>query len=142
MELFEKKYKRLIRKKKVFACLFLVLIIGAFLTGLTGFIVCAVKNNDSMLVFFAVLGFAVPIVMLVAYLVATMTGKDKAKETLDSKLLKSELSADEVLKLGENLNLDLFGIAALKRAKELGLEHLPEGCIRDRILPTKDDLLK
>lgn len=77
-----------------------------------------------------------PIVMWVVYLVAIASGKDKAKEKLDSELMESNLSADEVMEIGEKLKLDLFGVAAVKRAKELGVDHLPEGCLRDGILPT------
>lgn len=142
MEQFEKKYKRMKLKKIAFVCIYYGLMALAFITGLVGMIVCDAKNIDKMISFFAVLGFVLPIVMWVAYLVAIASGKDKAKDKLDSELLESNLSADEVMEIGDKLKLDLFGVAAVKRAKELGIEHLPEGCIRDGILPTKDDLLK
>ena len=137
---FEKKYKRLRLKKRAFICIFFGLMALAFLTGLTGVIVCAVKNIEAMISFFVVLGLVLPIVMWVAYLVAIASGKDKAKDKLDAELMESNLSADEIMEIGEKCKFDLFGVAAVKRAKELGIDHLPEGCLRDGILPTKDDL--
>ena len=86
-----------------------------------------------------VLGFVVPVVMWFVFLVANISGKDKAREKLDSELMESNLTADEVMELGDKLKLDLFGVAAVKRAKELGIDHLPEGCLRDRILLTKEE---
>lgn len=142
MEQFEKKYKILRLKKKAFICIYFGLMVLAFITGLTGIIVCAAKNIDKMISLFAVLGLVLPIVMWVVYLVAILLRKDKAREKLDSELLESNLSADEVMEIGEKYKFDLFGVAAVKRAKELGIDHLPEGCLRDRILPTKEDLLK
>lgn len=139
MEQFEKKYKRLKLKKIAFVCIYFGLMALAFLSGLTGVIVCGAKNIDTMLSLFAVLGFVLPIVMWVVYLVAIASGKDKAREKLDSELMESNLSADEVMEIGDKLKFDLFGVAAVKRAKELGIDHLPEGCLRDGILPTKDD---
>ncbi len=140
MEQFEKKYKRLKLKKKAFICIYFGLMALAFLTGITGVIVCCEKNNETMISFFMVLGFVLPIVIWASYLVAIATGKDKAKEKLDSELMESNLSADEIMEIGDKCKFDLFGVAAVKRAKELGIDHLPEGCIRDGILPTKEDL--
>ena len=139
MEQFEKKYKRLKLKRIAFVCIYFGLMALAFLSGLTGVIVCGAKNIDTMLSLFAVLGFVLPIVVWVVYLVAIASGKDKAREKLDSELMESNLSADEVMEIGDKLKFDLFGVAAVKRAKELGIDHLPEGCLRDGILPTKDD---
>lgn len=142
MEQFEKKYKRLKLKKKTFICIYFGLMALAFITGLTGMIVCDAKNIETMISFFAVMGLVLPIVMWVAYLIAIASGKNKEKEKLDSELLESNLSADEVMEIGDKLKIDLFGVASIKRAKELEIDNLPEGCLRDRILPTKDDLLK
>ena len=140
MEQFEKKYKRLKLRKKTLLCILFGLMALAFITGLTGVIVCAAKNIDSMFSLFMIVGFVLPIVMWVAFLVVIAPGKDKAKEKLDSELMESNLSADEIMEIGEKCKFDLFGVAAVKRAKELGIDHLPEGCLRDGILPTKDDL--
>lgn len=142
MEQFEKKYKRLRLKKKVFIFIFFGLMALAFLTGLTGIIVCGVQNNETMITFFAVLGLGLPIVMWVAFLIASVARKDKAKEKLDLELMESNLSADEIMKIGDKYHFDLYGVASVKRAKELGIDHLPEGCLRDRVLPTKEDLLE
>ena len=81
------------------------LMVLAFLTGLTGMIVCDAKNIDTRISFFAVLGLVLPIVMWVVYLVAIASGKDKAKEKLDSELMESNLSADEVMEIGEKINI-------------------------------------
>lgn len=140
MEQFEKKYKRLKLRRKTLLCIFFGLMALVFITGLTGVIVCAAKNIDRMFSFFMIVGFVLPIVMWVAFLVVIAPGKDKAKEKLDSELMESNLSADEIMEIGEKCKFDLFGVAAVKRAKELGIDHLPEGCLRDGILPTKDDL--
>ncbi len=140
MEEFEKKYKKLKLKKKALLCIFFGLMVLAFLTGFTGVIVCAVKKIETMFSLFMILGFVLPIVMWVVFLVATALGKDKAREKLDAELMGSTLSADEIMEMGDKLKFDLFGVASVKRAKELGIDHLPEGCIRDRVLPTKDDL--
>ena len=139
MEQFEKRYKRLKLKKKAFICIFFGLMALAFLTGIIGVIVCCIKNIDSMFSFFMILGFVVPVVMWVAYLIAIIPGKDKARDKLDAELMESNLTADEVMAIGDKLKLDLFGVASVKRAKELGIAHLPEGCLRDRILPTKEE---
>lgn len=139
MEQFEKRYKRLKLKKKAFVCIYFGLMALAFITGFIGVIICGAKNIDSMFTFFAILGFVLPIVMWVVFLVSIVSGKDKAREKLDSELMESSLTADEVMEIGDKLKIDLFGVASIKRAKELGIDHLPEGCLRDRILPTKED---
>lgn len=141
MEQFEKKYKGLRKKKKAFIFIFFGLMVLAFITGLTGMVVYNGKNADRMINFFAVLGFVLPIVMWVAYLIAIAPGKNKAKDKLDAELMESNLSADEVMEIGKKTGFDLFGVASVKRAKELGIDHLPEGCLRDGILPTKEDFL-
>lgn len=135
MEQFEKRYKGLKLKKRFFVCLYFGLMALAFLTGFTGVIVCGIENIEETLTFFMILGFVVPVVMWFVFLVANISGKDKAREKLDSELMESNLTADEVMELGDKLQLDLFGVAAVKRAKELGIDYLPEGCLRDRILP-------
>lgn len=70
MEQFEKKYKRLKLKKIAFICIYFGLMALAFLTGLTGMIVCDAKNIDTRISFFAGLGLVLPIVMWVVHLVA------------------------------------------------------------------------
>ncbi len=140
MENFLKKYKRLKFRKKAFIITYFSLMFLLFITGLIGVCVCGIKNIGSPITFFAIMGFVLPIVMWIVYLIATMTGKDSARDKLDEELKESDLTADEVMNLGDELKIDLFGIAAIKRAKELGIDHLPEGCLRDRILPSKEDL--
>ncbi len=142
MEQFEKKYKRLKLKKKALICTYFGLMALAFLTGLTGIIICGIKNTDAKFSFFMILALVLPIVMWVLFLIAIIPGKDKAREKMDAELMESNLSSDEVMEIGDRLKLDLFGVAAVKRAKELGIDHLPEGCFRDRILPTKEDMLE
>lgn len=111
-----------------------------FLTGFTGVIICCMKNIESKFSFFAILGFVVPIVMWVVFLISIISGKDKAREKLDAELMESNLTASEIMEIGDRLKIDLFGVASIKRAKELGIDHLPEGCLRDRILLTKEDI--
>ena len=139
MEQFEKKYKSLRLKKIMFVCIYFGLMVLAFLTGLTGAIVCCIQNTYTMFSIFMILGLVIPIVMWVVYLITIASGKDKAREKLDSELMESNLSAEEIMEIGDKLKIDLFGIASVKRAKELGIDHLPEGCFRDRILPAKDE---
>lgn len=140
MEQFEKKYKRLKIKNKAFICAYFGLIVVTFLTGFTGVIICCMKNIESKFSFFAILGFVVPIVMWVVFLISIISGKDKAREKLDAELMESNLTASEIMEIGDRLKIDLFGVASIKRAKELGIDHLPEGCLRDRILLTKEDI--
>ena len=90
----------------MFVCIYFGLMVLAFLTGLTGAIVCCIQNTYTMFSIFMIWGLVLPIVMQVVYLITIASGKDKAREKLDS---------------------------------ELGIDHLPEGCFRDRILPAKDE---
>ena len=62
-------------------------------------------------------------------------GEKKIKE-----LINSNLSADEIMEFGKRLRTDLFSVAIEKRCKELGLEGVPEWCVRDGILPQKEDI--
>ena len=50
-----------------------------------------------------------PIVMWVAFLIASVARKDKAKEKLDLELMESNLSADEIMKIGDKYNVDYHG---------------------------------
>lgn len=135
MEEYIKKYKKMIFTRKVFLGSYFTIMALAFLGGLVGIIVCGAKNQDSFITAFAVLCLVVPVVMLVIYLILTMTGKDKKREALDCELENSDFNADEIMQIGEAMKIDLFNVAVNKRAKELGLNQVPEGCIRDRILP-------
>lgn len=135
MEEYIKKYKKMIFIRKVFVGSYFTIMALAFLGGLVGIIVCGARNQDSFLSAFIMLCLVVPVVMLVIYLILAMTGKDKKREALDCELENSDFSAEEIMQIGEAVKIDLFYVAVKVRAKELGLEHVPEGCIRDRILP-------
>lgn len=78
--------------------------------------------------------------MILLYMIFHITGNDKKRKALDMELENSTLTADEILQLGKEVKTDLFGIALSKRVKELGLERVPEWCVRDGVLPVKSDL--
>lgn len=51
------------------------------------------------------------------------------------------LTADDVLKLGKEIGIDLFSVALEVRClKELGLAGVPEWCTRDGVLPTAEQI--
>lgn len=142
MEEYLKKYKRLLILHRVFIIGYCAIAMLAFLGGLTGIVIFAVKGIDSLISICAVVCLVVPIVMLILYLVCLQWLWDKRFERQNGEIQNSDLSSDEIMELGKKLNIDLFGIAVAKRCEELGIEHLPEGYIRDAIMPKAEDFVK
>lgn len=142
METFIKKYKKLLTRKKILTIGWFALMALALLGGLTGIIIGGARNNDSIFTLSIQLGLILPVAMWVAYLIFLVASKDKKRKALDLELENSALSAEEILQLGTALKIDLFGVALNKRVKELGLAYVPEWCVRDDVLPTKEDVEK
>lgn len=142
MEEFKQKYKRLIRKKKLLTISYFAIIGLSFLIGLTGIIVVSVKNHFELLTLFILLAIAVPAALWLIYLICLLAVKEKKREALNSELENSNLSADDIMQMGQELKIDLFGVALSKRCKELGIEGAPEWCVRDGVLPTAENVTK
>lgn len=142
MEEFKQKYKRLIRRKKLLTIGYFAIIGLSFLAGLTGIIVVSVKNHFELLTLFVLLAIAVPAALWLIYLICLLAVKEKKREALDSELENSNISADDIMQMGQELKIDLFGVALSKRCKELGIEGAPEWCVRDGVLPTTENVSK
>lgn len=140
MEEYKQKYKRLIRRKKLFTIGFFAIIGLSFISGLTGIIVVSVKNHFELLTLFVLLAIAVPAALWLIYLICLLAVKEKKRGALDLELESSNISADDIMQLGQELKIDLFGVALSKRCKELGIEGAPEWCVRDGVLPTAEDV--
>lgn len=138
-EEFVKKYRRLLFRHRLFIVCYFSVVLLAFFVGFAGIIGCGIRNTESYINVYAVLCLVVPVLMVLIYLIATATGKDKKRDALDSELVNSSLSADEIIQIGNELKINLFGVAVNKRVKELGLEYVPEWCVRDGVLPTAEN---
>ncbi len=141
MDEFIKKYKKLLFMRKICTISYFMLMVLSFLAGLAGIITYGIHNQDAFLIASVLLCIAVPPVMIAIYLTVLVVGKDKKRKALDLELENSILTADEILRIGEALKIDLFYVALRKRAKELGIDRIPEWRVRDGILPSKDDLV-
>ncbi len=135
MDKYYRKYRNLIVIHKTFIIGYCAIAALSFLGGLVGIIICAIRNLDSLITVCVILTLVVPIVMLILYLVCFQWLWDKRYDRLNSELRSSSLSANEILELGKKLKRDLFSVAVDKRCKELGLESVPEWCVRDGVLP-------
>ena len=77
----------------------------------------------------------VPVICFKLYF-AFSKRKDKKIEELRKIIFDNVNTADEVLKLGKENDIDLFSIAMEVRCfKELGLKSVPEWAARDGALP-------
>lgn len=135
MDKYYRKYKKLLIIHKIFIIGYCVIAALAFLGGLVGIIISAIRNIDSLIAMCGILTLVVPIVMLILYLVCFQWLWDKRYDRMDSELCSSNLSSNEILELGKKLKRDLFSVAVDKRCKELGMESVPEWCVRDGVLP-------
>lgn len=136
---YAQKYKKLLRRRKLTRILYFVLM-GLFLVGgFTGVIICCINESGSITPFM-LMGYVAPIVMWVAFLIFLVAWKDKKRVALDREVESSTMTADEVMLVGDYAGVDLYDIALKKRKEELGLEVVPEGYVRDRILPTKKEI--
>lgn len=140
MEDFVQKYRAVFAKRKLFKFLYFGVMALAFLGGMAGIIASAVKDDYSKLTMYVIIALAVPVVLWIIYLISIATGKDKKLDALAVELLESNLTADEIMKVGDEIKMSLFNVAIIKRKKELGLESIPEWCVRDGVLPTAEDL--
>lgn len=140
MDIYFRKYKRFLSMRKAIAIIYFAIMAILFLTGICGIIVCGMHNTDSFLALFIIIGLVLPIAMWTIYLIIIAKGNDSKRELLNQELENSSLSADDIMKMAEELKIDLFSVAIKKRAKELGIEQIPEWCFRDGDLPTKDNL--
>lgn len=140
MEEFIRKYRKFIFVRRLFYIVCFGIMAVAFLGGLAGVVICSVKNDFSKFSLCMVIALVVPIVLWILFLISIARGKEKKRAVLDKELEESSLTADEVMKLGETVKLNLFNVAATKRCRELGLDEVPEWVVRDGVLPTENDI--
>lgn len=139
METYYKKYKRLLNFHKISVILYFVMALFLLIGCLVGICVCSGKNTDSLIGFFVILGIVGPVVMFFVYIFCIQSLWNKRLEKQNNELKYSDLSAEEIIELGMLLKTNLYSIALEKRCNELGIDHVPEGYIRDAILPKAED---
>lgn len=128
-----KKYLRNVRNERIFVILISSL---SFIGGLVGIIIQIVRDDYDYFSLCCIIAFVVPVVLASMYFVWLATGDIKRYEGIQRELFESTLSSDEIMKIGETLNVDLFSVALDVRClKELNMDRVPEWCFRDRILP-------
>ena len=132
-----KKYRRLKKIGWVDAPVLIVAMALSILSGIFG--LCFAKTV-SMRVLFCFVLVGVPILEIFAY--AKFEKYCAAVELKFKQMVKDNImTADDVLKLGKEMGIDLFNLAVEVRCiKELGLEGVPEWCARDGVLPTADQI--
>ena len=111
----------------------------AFIGGMAGIIRSAVNEDYSSFSFYVVMGVVFPIVLLIGYVIWLATSDIKRHNKFLANLYDSNLSADEVLQIGEKAGMNLFSVAAdIRCKKELKMKGVPEWCARDGVLPDKN----
>ena len=140
MESYIKKCRKALKRKKFISVSLVVLMLGTFIAGLVGIISTAVQDDYTYITLYAVITIAGPLVFLALTFVWMFTGSN-VEEKINKELMNGEFSADEIMQIGKELNIYLFGAAAWVRCtKELGMDGVPEWVARDGVLPTKDDI--
>lgn len=129
------------KKRKLKKTLSTAAIVAGILVEITSFIlfIIFVVQGDNLANIFGVLFLVLPVLALIAFFVSAFK-KDKLETQLYDALEKGNFSAEEILLIGEKINVNLFSKALSVRCKELGLESIPEWCVRDGVLPTKKDV--
>lgn len=140
MDKYTKAFKRVHIIHKIFIIGYFSLAAILFLGGFVGLIISGIRNMDFLLSLSLILGLGGPVLMWILYIACIQWLWDKRIDRQKRDLLNSSLSAGEILEFGRRLNTDLFSAALDKRCKELGLEGVPEWCVRDGILPQKEDI--
>ena len=139
MDEYLKKYKIMIIKRKIFTIAYFTAVLLIFVGALACIIIGAIRSIDFLIPLGVILSIIAPVVLFFLYLILQTAFLDKKRKRLDTALENSGLSADEILIMGNKLNIDLFGVAVSKRVRELGLKGVPEWCVRDGVLPTERD---
>jgi len=126
-----KKYKKLTKSS-----LGILSVVGgmviSFFAGIAGIIMF---DSPVMLILSVAVIVGVPVLCFKLYF-AFSKRKDKKIEELRKMIFDNVNTADEVLKLGKENDIDLFSIAMEVRCfKELGLNGVPEWAARDGVLP-------
>lgn len=129
------------KKRKLKKTLSTAAIVAGILVEITSFIlfIIFVVQGDDLANIFGVLFLVLPVLALIVFFVSAFK-KDKLETQLYDALEKGNFSAEEILLIGEKINVNLFSKALSVRCKELGLESIPEWCVRDGVLPTKKDV--
>lgn len=139
MEKFIVKYRKLLRRQKLFTVCYIVFMALELLGTLAGIIISGITGTDSLLTISVILFIVGPLVLVFFHVFVIRTLQSNKRKELDAEIYDSELNADEIMQVGAELKISLFSVALKKRVFELGLDFVPEGCIRDEILPTKKD---
>ena len=137
------KYRNLCRKYLLTGRIVRTSVIGvcviSVLAGVAGIIISAIKNDFSNMSLYGVL-LIIPIALLIGYFIWFAAFDPKRYDRLIATLYDSELSADEVLQIGNEVGIDLFSLALKIRClKELKMKGVPEWCARDGVLPEYHD---
>ena len=140
MDKYTKAFERVHIIHKIFIIGYFSLAAILFLGGFVGLIISGIRNMDFLLSLSLILGFGGPVLMWILYIACIQWLWDKKIAGRKKELINSNLSADEIMEFGKRLRTDLFSVAIEKRCKELGLEGVPEWCVRDGILPQKEDI--
>lgn len=128
-----REYNTRVRRRKVLHTILVTADILAIITSLVLFIVFAVQESELMNLFGG-LFLALPLISLIIFFVNAFR-KDKLREKLYNDVENGNFSAEEILILGDKINVNLFDIALRVRCRELGLSSIPEWCVRDGVLP-------
>lgn len=139
MEKVTAKIRKIQKARKLRERSFFVLMVLLVVIGIIGVIVTSVKGEFDYLPVFCIIGFLVPVVLFVLAMIGIVKIDDGSQE-IKKIVLESSLSADEIMSVGEKLNINLFSLALAVRCKELGLSSVPEWCVRDGVLPTKKEV--
>lgn len=119
----------------------IIVCVVSFLGGIAELIYSAVKNDFSKLYLFGIFSLIIPIVLFIGYLIWLATSGSKRHDQFIARLYDSNLSAEEVLQIGNTVGMNLFSLALeIRCIKELKLSGVPEWCARDGVLPDKNQI--
>lgn len=130
------------RRRKLRKFLYITIAILDILAIIAGFvllIVFAMQGNQLANVFGGISGGLFVISLIVFFVV--LFRKDKLIEQLYSDIETGDFTAEEILQIGAKTKINLFNMALVKRCKELGLKSVPEWCVRDGVLPERNDFV-
>lgn len=132
-----KKYRRNVKYNWVAVVTFLAIHSLAILLGIVG-IACAETGTGRVIFCFILIG--IPALAIFGFIKFERASKE-LKEKFEQMIKGSSMTADDVMKLGEELEISLFGLAVdIRCIKELGLPGVPEWCARDGVLPTAEQV--
>ncbi len=132
------EYKKAETANRIWFKLTIPLYVLSLLLGATGIVIGAVRHMDWLLNLSGISVFVLPCIPIFFVFITHRTASRKM-EALKKALFESKTLAEDILTLGKENGIDLFGVALEARCfHELGLKGVPEWCARDGMLPEKE----